>query len=141
MVSAVFFLRRQLLFDGAGAADLLIHVQQLLRQPTKAVIRLHLSLRLEPFGLTGKGFGDGLSVVLTGEAKVGAVSGMMGLMAVARRLAAGAPRGGDRSAAKVGQSDDFLEDVAALLLQLVERFRHGISPEQDIPSCPHVLIR
>ena len=66
MVSAVFFLRRQLLLDGASAADLLIDFQQLLRQPTKAVIGLHLSLRLEPFGRGGKRFGDGLSILLAG---------------------------------------------------------------------------
>jgi hypothetical protein len=66
MVSAVFSLRRQCVLDGASAADLLVDFQQLLRQPTKAVTGLHLSLRLEPFGRGGKCFGDGLSVLFTG---------------------------------------------------------------------------
>jgi hypothetical protein len=63
----------------------------------------------------GKDFRDGLPVLFAGEAKVGTVSGMMGLMAVTVRLAAGAARGGDRSAAKVGQANYFQEDAAALL--------------------------
>ena len=49
------------------------------------------------------------------KAKVGIVSGMMGLMAVAVRLAAGAARGGDRFAAKVRQANHFPEDAAALM--------------------------
>ena len=83
---------------------------------TKAVIGLHLSLRLAQFGRGGKRFGDGLSVSFAGEAKVGTVSGMMRLVAMTVRLAAGAVRGRDGSAAKVGQLHDFLEDALALLL-------------------------
>jgi hypothetical protein len=48
----------------ASAADLLVDFQQLLRQPTKAVTGLHLSLRLEPFGRGGKCFGDGIPFCL-----------------------------------------------------------------------------
>jgi hypothetical protein len=72
-------------------------------------------LRLAPFRWGGEGFRDGLPVLFAGEANVGTVSEMMGLVAVAVRLAAGAARGGDRSAAKVGQANYFLEDAAALL--------------------------
>jgi hypothetical protein len=55
-----------------------------LRELTKAVIGLHLSLRLAQFGWGGEGLRDGLPVLLAGEAKVGTVSGMMGLPQVPR---------------------------------------------------------
>ena len=108
------------------------------RAPFQRALRL---LRLAQFGWGGEGFRDGLPFLLAGEAKVGTVSGMVGLMAVTVRLAAGAARGGDRSAAKVGQSSHFLKDTAALLFQLMKRFSHGHSPYEDNPTCPNVLLR
>jgi hypothetical protein len=87
-----------------------------LRQLTKAVINLDLPLRLAQRGWRAKGFRDGLSVPFAGQTKMGTVSGMMGLMAVTVGLAAGAPRGSNRSAAEIGQPNHFLEDAAALLL-------------------------
>ena len=66
------------------------------------MIGVHLSLRLAQFGWGGEGFRDGLPVLFAGEAKVGTVSGMMRLMAMTVRLSAGAARGGDRPAAKIG---------------------------------------
>src|SRR5205807_1249555 len=74
------------------------------------------SSRLVQFRGGGKRFRDGLAVLFAGEAKVGTVSGGMGLMTATIRFTTGAVRGGDRSAAKIGQASHFLEDAAALLL-------------------------
>ena len=127
MISAVFFLRCEFLFRGASAADLLVDFQQLRRQLPKAVIGLHLALRLVQFGRRGKGLGDGLSLHLAGQANVGAVSGLVGLMASAVRFAAGAAGGGNGSAAKVGEAQHLLEDGAALLFQINQGWGHGLS--------------
>jgi hypothetical protein len=125
MISAVFFPRGELLLRRASTADSLVDLQQLLRQFTKAVIGLDFALRLLQFGIAGKGFGHGLSFHFTSQAKVGAVPGLVGLMATAAGLAAGTLGGGDRSTAKVGQCEHLLQDGAALLFQLGEGFFHG----------------
>src|SRR5947209_2792434 len=62
------------------------------------------------------------------QAKVGAVSEVVWLMATAGVLAVGAAGGGDRTAAKVGQSQHLLKDSVTLLFQLDEGFGHRLSP-------------
>jgi hypothetical protein len=98
------------------------------RQLPKAVIGLHLTLRLVQFGRRGKGFGDGFSFHLAGQANVGAVSWLVGLMAPTVRFAAGAAGGGDGSAAKVGEAQDLLKNGAALLFQIDEGLGRGLCP-------------
>jgi hypothetical protein len=125
-MAAVFFRRRELLPQGASPTDLLVDGQQLLRQQTKAMIGLHLPLRLLPFRFAGKGFRDGLPVHLAGQPKVGAVPWIAALMAMAVGLAAGAAGGGDRSATKIRQLKHLLEQGAALLFQFLQGFQHNV---------------
>ena len=125
MISAVFFVWHWLLFDRASTADLLVDLQQGLRQLPEAVIGLHLALCLMQFARRGKGFHDRLTFHLAGQAKVRAVSG---LMATAGRLAAGATGSRDRPTAEVGLSQHLLHDGATLMSQIGERFCHGVIP-------------
>jgi hypothetical protein len=123
-----FFRQIQLWLERARLADLLVDLQQLLRQFTKAVIGLDLALCLLQRGRAGKGFGNCLSLYFTGQAEVRTMSGLMGLMAATRGLATAAAGSGDRSAAKVGQPEHFLEEGVALLFQLDEGIWHGFDP-------------
>jgi len=90
------------------------------------LVGCHLTLGLLQFGRSGKGFRDRFSFHFAGEAKVRAMRGLVGLMAVAVGLAAGAISGGDRTAAELGQFRHALKGGAALLFQIGEGLWHVI---------------
>jgi hypothetical protein len=67
---------------------------------------LNFVLSLAQFSRRGEGFGDGFSIHFSRQAKVGAVTRLVGLMTTAFRFSATAADGGDGAAAKVTQIDD-----------------------------------
>jgi hypothetical protein len=117
------FRRDSRLFKRASTATPLVEVQQFLGRFSNVAVGFHLALCLLPFGWGGKGFGDGFSFHLAGSAKVRALGGVVGLMAMSGRFATGTC---DRSSARVGQFQHLLKDSAALLFQFGEKLCHGM---------------
>ena len=115
-------MRRALPADGE------IDVEQLAGQLLEFAVGGDLTRGLAARGFVGQALGDGLAVTLIGEAPVGAVAGLAGLVAVASRLAAPAAGGGDRAGAEVPQGQQALEQRVALGFELVEGSGHGHSP-------------
>jgi hypothetical protein len=123
--AAVFFRgRERWFFHRASAADFLVDGNPLLREFAELLIGCHLALRLLQFGSAGKGLGHRLSFHLASEAKVRTMRRVVGLMAMAARLAAGTVRRGNRPSAEVRQFPDALQDGLALLFQLGEGLGH-----------------
>lgn len=87
----------------------------------------HLAAGLLQSRGSGEGFRNGFSLVLARQAKVGAVPRMVGLMAVAVRLAAAALNAGDGSAAEVAQGRDPVQQFGSLLIEFGECVGHGLS--------------
>ena len=80
----------------------------------------------------GQGFGNSFALDLIGQAKVGAMSGIIGLMAMAGRLATPALGGCNRSRTEVAQVGDLIDDVGTLLFQSFERLvSHGVEWPQS----------
>jgi hypothetical protein len=95
-----------------------------LREFAELLIGCHLALRLLQFSGRGKGLGDRLSFHLASETKVRTMRPVVGLMAMAARLAAGTIRRANRATAEVRQFQDALQDGLALLFKLGEGLGH-----------------
>jgi hypothetical protein len=109
MTSAVFFLRRQGLFDRTQAADLSVYIDQLAGQGLKSPEFSDLPFGFAQGGLRGKILGDGFSPDLLRELKMWTMSGIIGLGAVAARFSAATDGTGDRTRLKVVQFADLPE--------------------------------
>jgi len=82
-----------------------------------------------PFGLVDSGrvgerFRNGLALDLEGQAEIGAVARLVGLMAAAVEFATTALGGSDGAAADIIQLDDLFDDLGTVLLQGFQGFRH-----------------
>ena len=99
------------------------------------VKRLNFVLSFAQFSGRGEGFGDGLSLDFSCQAKVGAVTRLVGLMTTAFRFSAATADGGEGTAAKVTQIDDAGQNGASLLFERDQRFW------QDSTSIPNVSLR
>jgi hypothetical protein len=74
MISAVFFLRRQRVFDRPQSADLFIDLNQILAQFPEAVELCHFLLRLAQGDRRGEGLGNSLTLDLPRQSVEWAVS-------------------------------------------------------------------
>ena len=123
IAATVFFLWRQGLFHWPSPADLLLNLQQLLTELSKAMKSLHLALRFAKFSRRSQSLADVFSVDVAGQAEVGAVARLARLMTMTIRLtAATSLDGGDGAATKIPQLQDLRQDTGAMLLQA----RNGI---------------
>ena len=111
---------------GALAADGEIDVEELAGELLELAVGGDFALGLAPGGLVGEALGDGFAVALVGEAPMGAVAGLAGLVAAAGGLAATAPGGGDGAGSEVTEGEEALEQGVALGLEIVEGVGHGI---------------
>ena len=84
--------------------DLGVDLQKLLVQGLALAKLPDLSLSLTHVGWIGQRFSDGLSMEFEGKTEVGAVTGSVGLMAVAIGLAASACGGSDGTTAQVAEA-------------------------------------
>jgi len=101
----------------------------------KPVKGLNFVLGFAQFSGRGEGFGDGFSIHLSRQAKVGAVGRPVGLMTTAIGFSAAAADGGDGTAAKVTQIGDAGQNSASLLFERDQRFW------QDDTFNPNVSLR
>src|SRR5450631_3392749 len=92
-------------------------------------------LRLMQLGGRREGFSNGLPTHLVCQAVVGAMTGLIGQMAMAVGLATAALSGGNGAAAKVAQLQDLVQDGRAMLFQNGDRFG------QREPPYPNVSLR
>jgi hypothetical protein len=76
-------------------------------------------------GLVGQGFGNSLAVDLEGQAEIGAVAWILGLMAMAVGFATSARGGSDRSTTQIAESRDLIGNVDALVFQEFQRLWGG----------------
>jgi hypothetical protein len=132
-VSAVFFNGHGFFSrEGAQATDLLVDLDQLLRQVLKAA-----KLGNFLFGFAhGSGRGQGLSNGLAGdflrEPSLGSMSGVVGLSAMAVRLTTAPDDGGNGAGLKIAQLRELLQELVAAVEQFRQRVRHGFAPGNDI---------
>ena len=80
--------------DGASATDLFVDFQKLSTQSAEALKGLHFALRLLQGGGGSKGLGDRLALHFTGEAQVGPMRRLAGLVTAAIGFTATTPSGG-----------------------------------------------
>jgi hypothetical protein len=98
-------------------ANLSIHVDQLTAELLEFAKLGDLTLGFVDGGWVGERFGNGLALNLGGQAEIGTVARLVGLMAAAVEFATTAFGGSDGAAAEVLQLDDQFDDLGALLLQ------------------------
>jgi hypothetical protein len=79
------------------------------------------SFGLSRCGLVGQGFGNRLAVDFEGQAEVGTVAWILGLIAMAVGFAASARGGSDRSTTQIAESRDLIGNVDALLFKEFQR--------------------
>jgi hypothetical protein len=79
---------------------------------------LDFVLGFTQFSGRGEGFGYGFSIHFSRQAKVGAVTRLVGLMTTAFRFPAAAADSGNGTASKVTQIDDAGQNGASLLFEL-----------------------
>ena len=121
MLSAVFSLRRQRVFDRPCAADLLVDLKQFTAQFPETVKGLDFALRFAQLGGGGEGFTDRFPIHFTCQPEVGTVARLVWLMTWALRFATAAADGRDRTAAKIAQIDDARQNGAPLLFERIKR--------------------
>src|SRR5271170_4864682 len=106
------------------------------------------SFGLSRCGLVGQGLGNRLAVDLEGQAEMGTMAWILGLMAMAVGLATSASGGGDRATTQIAESRDLIGNVGALLFQGFQRLRdrhrgssypsvihtHGYWPQKKAPA-------
>src|SRR5450755_5053749 len=88
----------------------------------------NFTLRLMQLGGRREGFSNRLPTHLVCQAVVGAMTGLIGQMAMAVGLATAALNGGNGAAAKVAQLQDLVQDGRAMLFQIGDRFGQRASP-------------
>src|ERR1035441_2000497 len=89
---------------------------------------LYFTLRLTQFHSRRKGFADGLSVDLASQAKVRAMTGLVGLMTTAVWLSATTVDSGDGTAAKITELEELCENAGTLLFEGGEGVRQMEPP-------------
>ncbi len=89
---------------------------------------IYLVLRLALFHRGREAFADGLSVDLTGQTEVGAVTGLVGLMTTTVWLSATTLNGSDGATAKITQFQNLHEDAGTLLFEGNEGVRQRAPP-------------
>jgi hypothetical protein len=126
MAAAVFFLLRRfcLLRQGTLAADFFVYLQEGPAQLLKLAESGNLPFRLAPGSRAGKSFAHRLALHLMGQAEVGAMAGMVGLMTMTVGLAAAGGNAGDRTTTQVTELGDLAKQVGALALEGVQRLGH-----------------
>jgi hypothetical protein len=105
-------------------ADGSVDCDQLLAEFLKAMKLGDLLLGLAQCRRVGEGLRDRLAGHSVGQAKLGIVSRVVGLGAMAGRLTTALAHGGNGAGAKVPQAEEFLQDLGAFGFQGSERFRH-----------------
>ena len=117
-MASVFFLlwRHRVWLRWAHLTDLRVDLDKFLVQDLQFTEFGDLSFGLERRSLVGQGFRGGLAIDLVGQAQVGAVPRVFGLMAVAVGLATAACGGSDRATTQIAQGGDLIGDVGPLLL-------------------------
>jgi hypothetical protein len=121
MVSAVFFLWCQSVFDRPCAADLFVDFKQFTAQFPEMVKGLDFALRLAHLGGRGEGFTNRFPLHFAREPEVGAVARLIGLMTTALRFPTATADGRDGTAAKITQIDNKGQNGAPLLLERTQR--------------------
>jgi hypothetical protein len=122
IASAVFFLwRKHIRFGRAQLADLCVDLNQFLMQALQSPEFSDLSFGLSRCGLAGQGFGNSIAVELEGQAEIGTVAWILGLMAMAAEFATFASSGSDRSTPQIAPSRGLIGNVDALLFQKFQR--------------------
>ena len=81
---------------------------------------LDFPLRLVDGGGIGQRHGDGLALHFEGEAEIGAMAGVVRLMAVAVGLAATARGGSNGTAAQIAESGDLIGNLDAALIKSIQ---------------------
>jgi len=134
IASAVFFLRRQGLFDRPPPADLLVDCDQLAAPLLEAAKFGDLVLGLADGGRGGQRLGDGFAGGLVGQAQVGALARIAGTGAMAPRFAAAADGTGDRAAPEVFEAGQRSEQGGPLGFHSLQRVGLRNSPGES-PFC------
>ena len=118
--------------DGRSLADLRIDLDQFLMQTLQFPEFSDFSFGLSRCGLVGQGFGNSLAVDLVGQAEIGTMAWILGLMAMAVRFATSASGGSDRSTTQIAESGDLTGNVGPLLFQGFQRLWESSSGQPPI---------
>ena len=121
IVSAVFFLRRQSVFDRTCVTDLLVDLKQFMAEFPETVKGLDFTLRLAQLCGRGEGFTDRFPLHFPREPEVGTMARLVWLMTTAPRFPTTAADGRDGTTAKITQIDDMRQNGAALLFERNQR--------------------
>src|ERR1019366_7768286 len=117
-----FFLgRKHIRFGRAQLADLRVDLDQFLMQVLQFPEFSDFSFGLSRCGLVGQGFGNSLAADLEGQAEIGTVAWILGLMAMGVWFATSARGGSDRSTTQIAESRDLIGNVDAPLFQEFQR--------------------
>src|ERR1017187_8511822 len=106
--------------DWRSWQNLRVDLDQFLMQVLQFPEFSDFSLGLSRCGLVGQQFSSRLAVDLEGQAEIGTVAWILGLMAMAVRFATSARGGSDRSTTQIAESGDLIGHVDALLFQEIQ---------------------
>src|SRR5450755_2901199 len=95
----------------------------------------NFTLRLMQLGGRREGFSNRLPTHLVCQAVVGAMTGLIGQMAMAVGLATAALNGGNGAAAKVAQLQDLVQDGGAMLFQILPAGTAQITINSNSTNC------
>src|SRR5260370_7994098 len=84
----------------------------------------NFSFGLSRCGLVGQGFGNCLAIDLVGQTEIGTMAWILGLMAMAVRLATPARGGTDGATTQIAQSPDLIVNPAPLFFQVFHRLNN-----------------
>ena len=126
-----FFLgRKHVWFGRAHLTDLRVDLDKFLMQALQFPEFSDFSFGLSGRGLVGQCFGNGFAIDLVGQAQIGAMAWVFGLMTMAARFATSACGRSDRATTQVAQGSDLIGNANPFLFEglqgLWNRHRVGL---------------
>jgi len=112
------------LLDWAQVTDLSTHIDKLAAELLELAVLGDLMFGLANGGRVGERFRHGFTLDFEGQAEIGTMAGLFGLMAATVRFATTTTGGSNRARAQVIELDDLFDYLCTLLFQGFQGLRH-----------------